>query len=551
MNLWWLGFGSNFLGSNSTDDLNFIASLRNISRLKILDFSNNLFGGVLPNSIAHLSSTLSNLYLGENQISGAIPKTLEKYRNLLVLDMADNHFSGIIPPDFGRFGNIQGMDLSRNRLAGSIPSSFGNLTHLALLFLYENKLNGSIPPSIGNCQSLQFLDMAENNLDGAVPKDIADLSSLSLSLNLSHNSFSGTLPVELGNLKITNTLDFSANNLSGIIPSTIGDCKNLEYLSLQSNSFEGVIPSSLASLKGLSYIDISHNKLSGNIPKGLQNLSFLVYFNASFNDLEGAMPIEGVFRNASAISVMGNNKLCGGVPELQLPACVTTEARKRGMSRTIKLSIIITCTVLCLVIFSFFLALYLKRKTKKGTTGLSMEDSVPNILPKVSYKMLYDGTEGFSFRNLIGSGSFGSVYKAVLNSEEKVVAVKVLKVEKKGALKSFVAECTALRNIRHRNLVKIITSCSSIDYHGNEFKALVFEFIENSSLEEWLHPQTGGGNQSRNLNFVQRLNVAIDIASALQYLHCECEPPIVHCDLKPSNVLLDNDMLIRPLLSVL
>ncbi|XP_077239119.1 receptor kinase-like protein Xa21 [Tasmannia lanceolata] len=102
-------------------------------------------------------------------------------------------------------------------------------------------------------------------------------------------------------------------------------------------------------------------------------------------------------------------------------------------------------------------------------------------------------------------------------------------------------ECEALRNIRH-NLIKILTSCSSIDFEGNDFKALVFEFMPNGSLEKWLHPKVDGQHQLRSLNFSKRLNIAIDIASALEYLHHHCHIPITHCDLKPSSILLDEDM---------
>ena len=116
-------------------------------------------------------------------------------------------------------------------------------------------------------------------------------------------------------------LDILANNLIGNIPSSIGSCLNLEYISLQGNSFEGSIPSSMASLRGLQHLDVSRNNLSGLIPKGLEKLPFLQSLNLSFNDIEGKVPTEGIFRNASAISVIRNTKLCRGVPELQLPAC--------------------------------------------------------------------------------------------------------------------------------------------------------------------------------------------------------------------------------------
>ena len=96
--------------------------------------------------------------------------------------------------------------------------------------------------------------------------------------------------------------------------------------------------------------------------------------------------------------------------------------------------------------------------------------------------MLQRATNGFSVNNLIGFGSFGSVYKGILNQEEMLV-VKVLNLQTKGATKSFMVECNVLRNVRHRNLVKILICCSNINYNDNEFKALVFGFMTNGSLD--------------------------------------------------------------------
>ena len=93
--------------------------------------------------------------------------------------------------------------------------------------------------------------------------------------------------------------------------------------------------------------------------------------------------------------------------------------------------------------------------------------------------------------------------------------------------------------------MKIITSCSSVDFHENDFKALVYKFMPNGSLENWLHMdlETDFGQvEIRNLNLLQRTNIAIDVACALDYLHHQCQMPIVHCDLKPSNILFDYDM---------
>nr|XP_019708318.1 receptor kinase-like protein Xa21 [Elaeis guineensis] len=81
-----------------------------------------------------------------------------------------------------------------------------------------------------------------------------------------------------------------------------------------------------------------------------------------------------------------------------------------------------------------------------------------------------------------------------------------------------------------------------MDFAGNEFKALIFEYMPNGSLEGWLHPRAQECHQTRKLNLTQRLNIALDVASALCYLHHNIAVPATHCDLKPSNVLLDNDM---------
>jgi len=167
----------------------------------------------------------------------------------------------------------------------------------------------------------------------------------------------------------------------------------------------------------------------------------------------------------------------------------------------------------------------------------------------ISYSQLLRATNDFSEANLLGSGSFGSVYKGELNLQDcgstNLVAVKVLKLQTPKALKTFTAECEALRNMRHRNLVKIITVCSSIDAMGNDFKAIVYDFMPNGSLESWLHPDRNGLEEQRYLNLLERVTILLDVAYALDHLHCHGPTPIVHCDLKSSNVLLDADMVAR------
>ncbi|KAL0343397.1 UNVERIFIED_CONTAM: putative LRR receptor-like serine/threonine-protein kinase [Sesamum angustifolium] len=268
---------------------------------------------------------------------------------------------------------------------------------------------------------------------------------------------------------------------------------------MENNVFQGSIPD-LSRSKDLQYLDLSRNNLSGVVPKYLADFPSLMNLNLSCNDFEGEVPAAGVFKNESAVQVYGNSKLCGGIPQLHLQPCPEKDTRRPKILDNLKL-----------------------------------------ILPRISFKELHDATEGFSSKNLIGAGSFGAVYVGTSGPGEVPIAVKVLKIHQPGASKNFMAECKALTNIRHRNLVKLVTVCSGTDYKGKDFKAFVYPYMSNGSLETWLHPEDDLC-RDRNLNLLQRINIAIDIASALQYLHHQCQFLVILCDLKPSNVLLDDDL---------
>ena len=157
-----------------------------------------------------------------------------------------------------------------------------------------------------------------------------------------------------------------------------------------------------------------------------------------------------------------------------------------------------------------------------------------------SYHALSAGTNGFSEENLLGKGRYGVVYKCIMDDEDTstTVAVKVFNLQQSGSSRSFDIECEALRLVCHRCLLNIITCCSSIDPQGQEFKALVFEFMPNGSLEMLLHYPQG----STYLGFLERLGIMLEVALAMQYLHHEHHEVVLHCDLKPSNVLFDEHM---------
>ncbi|XP_058068321.1 probable LRR receptor-like serine/threonine-protein kinase At3g47570 [Magnolia sinica] len=531
----FFNIAKNKLGSMGGDDLSFLTSLSNCTHLESIGAGRNNLVGVLPDSIANFSSQFRRFFLGGNRIYGSIPKVIENLVNLIALSLDDNSLKGTLPEGIGKLNKLQALYLGGNKLSAKIPSSIGNITQLSRLLLNINDFHGNIPSSFRNLRFMELLYLSANNLTGRViTQNGANF------INLSRNSFTGSLVMEVANLENIGGLDVSENKLSGEIPETLGNCKSLEILHMNGNLLQGTIPQSFSALKGLEYMDLSHNNLSGQIPKYFENFTFLQYLDLSFNNFEGEVPKGGVFKNAEAISVFGNNGLCGGIPELNLPPCHKQAPKKRETSPSHRVTLIIITAVSSSILLACIVAAlcWMRSSGKKPSSASSTE----NQWLQISYANLLQATDGFSSANLIGVGSFGSVYKGILEGFETLVAVKVLNLLQQGAFKSFAAECEALRNIRHRNLVKILTVCSSIDFNGNDFKALVFEYMPNGSLEKWLHPNVDEQPQLRNLNLTQRLNIAIDVASALDYLHHHHQTPIVHRDLKPSNVLLDDDM---------
>ncbi|KAL5799776.1 hypothetical protein ACOSQ4_032660 [Xanthoceras sorbifolium] len=533
-----LFLSENYLGSGEVDEMNFINSLANCSNLVSLSIGANQFRGVFPHSIANLSTKLEQLFLGQNQLYGSISPGIANLVSLSLLDLGQNQFTGPIPREIGELQKLQMLIFYDNQLSGEIPSSLGNLSLMERLYLQNNELSGVIPSSIENLKQLSILNFSHNDLSGTIPKQLFNIPHLSISLNLAQNHLVGSIPPDIGNLKVLTEFDVSGNNLSGEIPNEIGFCSSIENLYMEGNFFHGSIPPSLSSLRGIRQLDLSRNNFSGQIPKFLGTLP-LEKLNLSFNDLEGEVPMKGIFTNASAISVV-NNRLCGGIAKLHLPRCPNNDSKKDKISSIFKILISIASVVLGLTIIMFFIFCCLKKRREKQASESILEKS----LLKVSYEMLLKATDGFSPTHLIGQGNFSSVYKGILD-HGAMVAVKVLNLQFQGASKSFMAECKALRNIRHRNLVRVITSCSSIDFQGNDFKAIVYEFLENGSLEKWLHPALDSEeeqNRIQSLTILQRISIAIDVASAVEYLHDHCQEPVLHCDLKPSNVLLDSDM---------
>uniref|UniRef100_A0A0E0LBB0 Receptor kinase-like protein Xa21 n=1 Tax=Oryza punctata TaxID=4537 RepID=A0A0E0LBB0_ORYPU len=528
LNLVLYNIGFNQIVGNTS----ILVDLMNCTKLQLIAFDENLIDGILPDSIGNLSSSLTRLYVGGNRISGYIPASIGHLSALTLLNMSYNQLSGGIPPEVGLLKELTMLGLARNKLSGIIPAEIGDLAQLTRLEMNHNELVGGIPVEIGRLQHVLSLDISSNNLKGDIPASIFSLNSLSTLLNLSHNSLTGSITENIGQLDQITAIDLSYNFLNGSIPVSIGKCQSLQSLSLSRNSLSGVIPDTIGNLKGLQTLDLSSNQLSGVIPATLVKMQALRLLNLSMNDLDGLVPNDGIFKDHSVVYLDGNPKLCYS----NMPCYYIRSSHHRKMAIAIAVGTAAMAAITILIISM----LLLPRKWLRNRKPQKLGSFIKKSHPLVSYEELNQVTSSFDNRNLIGTGGFGSVYKAVLRSGT-AVAIKVLNLHKMGALKSWATECEALRNVRHRHLVKLVTMCASIDFSGNEFRALVYELMSCGSVEDLIHKGRQGETVA-GVNADMILSIAIDVASALDYLHNDCGEQVVHCDIKPSNVLLDADM---------
>ncbi|TVT96870.1 hypothetical protein EJB05_57949, partial [Eragrostis curvula] len=406
-NIKWLLLSSTLLGAEGPGDWAFMTALANCSQLLDLDLSAGKFAGFLPRSLSNLSISLQTLNLPDNAISGTLPQEIGNLAGLESLLVDSNSLTGSLPSSLGRLRNLHVLSASDNNFTGSIPLSIGNLTELSTSNIKANAFSGIIPSSLGNLTKLYELRLGRNYFTGQVPGGLFNIRTLSIALDLSHNNLEGPIPEEIGNLINLIELHAESNNFSGQIPKRLGECQLLQILYLQNNDLSGTIPSLLAEHKGLQYLDLSSNNLSGQIPGFFGNFSMLYYLNLPFNSFIGEVPIFGAFANASAFSIRGNGKLCGGIPDLHLPRCSFHFPKRKQKHLVIPLVLSIIAT---LVVLAFLFKLCLGHKTRKtkGSYGVL-------VLETVTGKRPTDNTlrQGLSLREYIDLALQNRVMDAV------------------------------------------------------------------------------------------------------------------------------------------
>lgn len=550
--------------------------------LQIIDLSYNNLNGTIPEDFGKLTS-LTGLALFTNNLSGEVPASIGRLPLLEDVGLFTNNLSGELPQDFGKYSMLRTFQVSTNNFVGNLPEHLCSNGVLMGLIAFENKLTGELPKSLANCGTLEYFRIHGNKLSGDIPDGLWSLRNLTwltvndnsftgqipskiasnlTMLDISNNQFSGEIPEAVATMKNLQSFKASNNFLSGRFPQELTSFSQLTTLLLNGNNLSGELPSNIISWNALAVLNLSRNRLSGKIPSGLGRLRVLTELDLSENDFSGEIPpeigrlrptglnfssnrlsgkIPGEFENAAFNrSFLANPGLCANDPSLGLNSCAsqTRKSSRRSPTFIAAVSSIAGAGFLVILIYAFFLIRsYRKRKENLQSTWKLTSFQKLNFTESTILSSLTD-----SF--LIGSGGSGKVYRVPLNRSGGFVAVKkICNVKKTDERleKQFVAEVEILGTIRHSNIVKLMCCISA-----ENSKLLVYEYMENRSLDRWLHykgrPSSNISGSVRHivLEWPQRLNIAIGAAKGLCYMHHDCSPPIIHRDIKSSNILLDS-----------
>jgi LRR receptor-like serine/threonine-protein kinase FLS2 len=504
-----------------------IPDLGRYTNLTVLNLANNLLTGGLPTSLGSCTG-LTTLNVSRNsRLGGSIPATFVSLSRLRRLLLADSNLTGTIPQELQLLTLLTEIDLSDNRLWGAIP--FRNLRNLTLLHLQNNRLEGDFLAQVPSFPVLGSLDLTNNQLTGSIPGAIGDVQ-LTSGLLLGRNLFNGSIPNGLGQLTLVQRIDLSDNRFSGAIPDGIRTCLSLRELNISHNMFNGSLPM-LSSLPALKLFDGSYNNFTGRVSSTFVNFPALQTLNVSSNQLSGEVPVFVKHDNVTERSFLNNPGLCSSV--LGLGSC---SDGKLATSTIVYISIGSAAGVVALLVIFFLVCVKRKGWSRKGSKHSSQVSAELQL--KVTPDEILAATDQFNHAGYIGGGKLSTVYKGVL-PDGTPVAVKRLAITspatgKEEAEKVLDEQLEVLGHIRHKSLVNVLGYCSS-----PQSKALVMEYMPHGSLESIL---VQSEEVNRAFDWIVRFKVALEVAEGLKHLHSESRRPLVHGDLKPSNILFDANM---------
>ncbi|KAJ8617740.1 hypothetical protein MRB53_013926 [Persea americana] len=508
----------------------------NLSFLRTIALANNTLEGHIPQEIGQLFR-LRHLHLMDNSFIGEITNNLTHCLQLKTLSLYGNKLVSEIPLVIGSLSKLYWLDLANNNLIGHNPPLLWNLSSLTSLYLSENSLDGSISEELGRLVKLQYLFLYQNSFNGEIPKNLTQCLHLRI-ICLYGSKLVGKIPLGVGSLSKLEYLSLCDNKLMGHIPLFVGNHSSLTYLDLSQNRLDGSIPQELDQLVKLQFLSLGANKLSAKIHSPLYNLLSIQVFVVAVNHLYGRLPPDlGLLLSNLEGLYVGGNRLTGPIP-----------VSLGNASRLVLISFP----------WNYFSgSLPMNLGMLKGLENLAVQDNQRASENEEEFTFIASLTNCSVLKHLdLSYNQFSGVLpNSIANLSTQLTQLLLGGNQLSGAIPRGLENLANLillslgQNlftgtilIHLMKLKRVLTVCSSIDFSGNDFKALILEYMSNGSLDSWLHQNANEYHQLRFVSLIQRLNVAIDIACAADYLHHHCPTTILHCDLKPSNVLLDDDM---------
>jgi len=549
--------------------------------------------GALPDSLGALTG-LQELRLSYNSLSGPIPPSFATsgIQTLWLNNQrGDQKLSGTLDVLAGMV-HLQEAWLHGNQFSGPIPTAIAACKQLAMLYLNGNNLVGVVPMALTALPRLNDVKLDDNHFLGPAPAFRTPNASFS------HNGFCSDDPGVACAPEVSALLRFLAEVGYPVRLAWAGNdpCKDwlgvtcdqgkVTVLNLPGYGLNGTISSSLGNLSTLSDIRLHDNNLTGHVPDSLTNLKSLKKLDLSTNNLIGPLP---AFSQDVVVSITGNPNFNGTAPpggDAPQSPTPSAPARSQGQAATpgnnknnnkrsvLVLAITIPVAVSVVALLSLGAVVLFCKKNGSvqpqatssvvvhprdssgpdnlvkivmasndsfgGTSsGTSSQDSDIHMIEArnfvISVQVLRSATKNFSQDNVLGRGGFGVVYKGVLH-DGTMIAVKRMEssVISNKALDEFQAEIAILTKVRHRNLVSIL----GYSIEGNE-RLLVYEHMSNGALSKHLFQWKL--HDLEPLSWKKRLNIALDVARGMEYLHTLAQQCYIHRDLKPANILLGDD----------
>ncbi|KAL0366618.1 UNVERIFIED_CONTAM: MDIS1-interacting receptor like kinase [Sesamum radiatum] len=521
---------ASFFETNGSLILHEVGKLSNLVVLNLMD--SNVVGPI-PWTLFNLTS-LETLLLSGNKINGSIPTNIGNLTRLVDLDLSSNEIMGTIPSSLYRLTNVSFLSLSSNKISGRIENEISQMKSLMDLYLSDNRIDGLIPNTLVQLPQLRRLDLSSNQLAGRVPLEIGELSSLSF-LNLSYNKLSGDIPFpsNVSTWSHMYILQLQHNNLSGNIPLQITQLPIIGLIDLSENSIQGQIPYEfgVGENAGFLGLNLSHNNLSGLIP---QSLFHLLTIDLSYNALEGPIPAE-IWCKFPKKVLFPNDKLLNSSDNF--PSCNEKQTEERHRNY-IAIFLPLALVLALLVLGGGYYLFKTKAKESKPEPLVTEEGDIFkiwNFNGKIAYEDIIEATQDFDISHCIGTGGYGSVYRAKLPNG-RVVALKklhTLEGENPTFDKCFRNEAEILQGIRHQNIVRLFGYCLH-----KRCMFLIYDYMQRGSLFCVLRDE----KEAVELDWMKRVNVVKGVAHALSYMHHDCDPPILHRDVSSNNILLDSKL---------